>query len=60
MKKLPYRSAPGQEPVLHYFLRPFAVASGELHRRMRLTNETPGEEGCVARAAQGENPARSK
>eukprot|EP00959_Pyramimonas_sp_CCMP1952_P456135 9472681-Pyramimonas_sp.AAC.1 len=58
--RLPYKSASDKELVLHGFLRPFTVASGELYRHMMLTNEYPGEEGRAARVAQGDNPARSK
>eukprot|EP00959_Pyramimonas_sp_CCMP1952_P146128 3059610-Pyramimonas_sp.AAC.1 len=58
-KKLPHRSAPGQNPVDHDFLRPFTIASGELRRGMMRNNEYPGEEGRVALVDQGKEPPRS-
>eukprot|EP00959_Pyramimonas_sp_CCMP1952_P111873 2340055-Pyramimonas_sp.AAC.1 len=40
-KKLPYRSAPGQDLVDHGFLRSYAIASGKLRRGMMRNNEYP-------------------
>eukprot|EP00959_Pyramimonas_sp_CCMP1952_P091838 1922498-Pyramimonas_sp.AAC.1 len=59
-KKLPYRSATGQDLVEHDFLRPFTVASGRLHGGMMPGNTYPGEEGRAAQIAQAKLPPRSQ